>query len=314
MPLPAQVQRDLDRANALLAPPQEPQVAQPPVALTPIAEATQVHQPAPQPAAPPPPPPSEDWEHKYRTLQGVHSAHTRDLKTRIGELETHIAQLARQQQAATPPQAPEVNPQDAETFGTDLVEMVRRTAEGMSGSTIKTLNERIAALEQQLAGASAVASKTADEVFYERLTQLVPDWETINKDDGFLLWLSEVDPMYGQPRQAALTNAGNQRDVSRVAHVFNTFKGAVPQQPKPAPRQEPPVSPHSSGNGGAQMVQAAQGDKPYITIQAVEAFYRDVSKGLYRGRDQDLAQQEAVINAALAENRIVDARQMSRAM
>jgi hypothetical protein len=51
-----------------------------------------------------------------------------------------------------------------------------------------------------------------------------------------------------------------------------------------------------------------------ITIQQVEAFYRDVQRGLYRGRDEELAQAEAVINAALAENRIVDARQQTRTM
>jgi hypothetical protein len=51
-----------------------------------------------------------------------------------------------------------------------------------------------------------------------------------------------------------------------------------------------------------------------ISIQAVEAFYRDVQRGMYRGREQEQAQQEAIINAALAQNRIVDARQMPRQM
>ena len=283
-----------------------------PVAPVPQAEATQVQQPAPEPVPVPVAQPVEDWEHKYRTLQGVHNAHTRDLKQRIGELEAHIAQLAQQQR--TPPATPEVqelNPQDAETFGADLVEMVRRTAESAGGATAKQLQDRVAQLEQQLAGASAVASKTADEVFYERLAQLVPDWETVNGDEGFLLWLAEIDPMYGTPRQAALTSAGNARDVSRVAHVFNTYKGQTLRTPKPAPRQEPPVSPRTSGNGASQ-VQPAQ--PQVITIQAVEAFYKDVQRGLWRGRDQEMAQQEAIINAALAENRIVDQRQVPRQM
>ena len=312
--LPAQVQRDLDRANALLSPPQEPQVAQPTVPLPAAEVAPQVQLTAPQPVvAPVSQPPSEDWEHKYRTLQGVHNRHVGDLKQRIGQLEAHIEQLARQQAAApATPQAPEVNQQDAETFGPDLVDMVRRTAESMSGTTIRSLNDRIAQLEQQLAGQNAVVSKTADEVFYERLAQLVPDWEAVNQDEGFLNWLAEVDPMYGQPRQNALNSAGNARDVNRVAHVFNTYKGTVPAKPQPAPRQQPQVSPQTSGNGNA-VVQETQGSKPYITIQNVEAFYRDVQRGLYRGREGEMAQQEAIINAALAENRIVDARQIPRA-
>lgn len=320
MALPARIQRDLDRANALLVPPQDAPVA-PPVAPVQPAEATQVQPQAPEPvavppAAPPPPPP-EDWEHKYRTLQGVHNAHTRDLKQRIGDLEAHIAQLAAAAKTVPPatPPVSEVNPQDAETFGQDLVEMVRRTAEGMSGSATKELQGRIAQLEQQLAGASAVASKTADEVFYERLEQMVPDWETVNQDEGFLAWLAEIDPLFGAPRQSALTSAGNARDVSRVAAVFKTWQDQTPAKPKPSARQEPQVSPHSSGNGAAQLSpEAAAGQKSVITIQAVEAFYKDVQRGLWRGRDQEMAQQEAVINAALAENRIVDARQMPRQM
>jgi len=312
MALPASIQRDLDKANALLAPQPAQQVV-PPVALTPVAEATRVYETAPQPVATPQSQ-SENWEHKYKTLQGVHNRHVGDLKGRIGELEDQIQRLSRQQaqQVATP--APDMDPQDAETFGEDLVDMVRRTAENMAGSTIREMQGRVAQLEQQLAGATAVASKTADEVFYERLAQLVPDWETINVDDGFLLWLAEIDPMYGQPRQAALTNAGNQRDVTRVAHVFNTYKGVSPPQPKPpASRQEPQVSPRSSGTGSSQLPQQQGAPGGFITIQAVEAFYRDVQRGLYRGREQDMAQQEAVINAALAENRIVDARQVRSA-
>jgi hypothetical protein len=316
--LPARIQRDLDAANALLAPPQQdPQVALPNPA-EPLAEVTQVQSPAATPAAPPvappPPPPQEDWEHKYKTLQGVHNRHVGDLKQRVAELEAHLDRV-RAQPAAAPatPQAPVLNPQDAETFGSDLVEMVRRTAEGIAGNTIESLNTRIAQLEQQLAGATAVASKTADEVFYERLDALVPDWATVNADEGFLAWLSEVDPMYGTPRQTALTQAGNVRDVNRVAHVFNLYKGTVPAKPKPASRQEPTVTPRTSGNGAAQAVPAG-GNQQVITVQQVEAFYKDVQRGLYRGRDTEMLQQEAIINAALAENRIVDARHVPRSM
>jgi hypothetical protein len=310
MALPVNIQRDLDRANAFLNPPQEAQVVPPnPPAVQ--AEATQVQPPAPTPAAPPAP--NEDWEHKYKTLQGVHNRHTADLKGRIGQLEDQLQHLLQQsrQPAAAPAtsNAPEVNSQDAEVFGQDLVEMVRRQADGLAGNTIRTLETRIAQLEQQLAGASAVASKTADEVFYERLTQLVPDWEAVNKDEDFLNWLAEIDPMYGQPRQQALTSAGNARDVTRVATVFNTYKGTVPEPPKQASRQQPQVSPRTSGNGANPQVPAGP---QTITIQQVEAFYKDVQLGKYRGREEVMAREEAVINAALAENRIVDARQGPR--
>lgn len=310
--LPAQVQRDLDRANALLVPPQ-PEVP-PPDPVTPEARATQVELPAAQPVAQPTPPqvPEETWEQRFKSLQGVRNSERPRFIARIEELEATVQQL--QSRPAPPPpqeQPPQANQQDADVFGQDLVDMVRRTADSMAGNTIRTLEGRIAQLEQQLAGASAVASKTADEVFYERLAQLVPDWETINQDEGFLVWLAEVDPLFGAPRQSALTQAGNARDVTRVAAVFKAWKGIAPEQPKPAPRQEPQVSPRSSGNGSMPQVPAG---KPVVTIQAVEAFYKDVQLGRYRGREGEMAAQEAVINAALAENRIVDARQMPRTM
>jgi hypothetical protein len=247
--LPLQVQRDLDRANAQLAQQNEPpaQPATQPALEQPTQRVETAQQQPPAPARTNEPD-AETWQQRYRSLQGVIATQNRESKQQIAQLEQRLQELTAAMPRAETQPAP-INSQDAETFGEDLVEMVRRTAEGMAGNTIKSLNDRIAQMEQQLAGASAVASKTADEVFYERLAQIVPDWQDVNANEDFLAWLQEVDPMYGLPRQAALTQAGNNRDVNRVAHVFNTWKGTAPQPPKAAPRQEPQVSPRTSGNG-----------------------------------------------------------------
>jgi hypothetical protein len=156
-----------------------------------------------------------------------------------------------------------------------------------------------------------VVARTVDEVFIDRLTALVPDYESINTSDGFLAWLGEVDEVYGVPRQDALTAAGTARDVSRVAKVFLAYKktmqpvvpptAELPPTPPPKVSQlERQVAPRASASAAPAPVNTAQ----IITQAQVQGFYRDVQRGLYRGREAEADQVEAMLNQALAEGRI----------
>ena len=49
---------------------------------------------------------------------------------------------------------------------------------------------------------------------------LAPDWETLNKDPGFLKWLSEMDPLTGVERKRMLNDAVATFGGQRVASFF----------------------------------------------------------------------------------------------
>lgn len=312
--LPAAVQRQLDNAEALLAQSQPPQPSLE-IAGLPAEEVP----PAPAVAPPPPaptPPVEDTWEKRYKTLQGLFNAEVPKLQkanqTLNDQLQAAIARMDKLSQAPAPAPAPQaepprtLDPKDIEDFGKDLVEMVQRQIGSVTSDLVRKVDaivadvdKRLSQLEQESTTTSQTVATTAEELFFGRLSDLVPDWEALNGDADFHAWLLEEDPVYGVPRQAALTGAQRKLDAPRAAKVFNAYKALIPQEPRVDPLDKQ-VSPRTTGASNPPVPQ----EKPVISQQAVEAFYRDVAQGKYRGREKQQQANEAAINAALAEGRI----------
>lgn len=319
--LPRAVQRQIEAADAIVAElnkPAEPApVAQPP-SDPPAQDAQQVQPPVEAnepPAQPPAPPPSVDWEHKFKTLQGLFNAEVPKLQNRTKQLEAQLQEVMAKQKelpkepVAEQPKAP-THDKDVDEFGGDLVDMVHRQVAAQLGAVsakldglVKPLMERLAQLEQSVEGASTTATATAEEIFFDRLTKMVPEWETLNVDQGFLAWLSEVDPVYGQPRQAALHAARNELDSNRVAAVFNAYKATI-VKPEPAPKTDALSKQVSPKSGGASAT-PQQPQKPQVTEKSIQDFYHQVATGKFRGREKEAAEIEQLINQAIAEGRVI---------
>ena len=314
MALPPAIQAQVEAADAALAamnqPPAAPQETV--EALTPDQPKTPEVEPQPQAAAPAPAQPQVDpWEHKYRTLQGRYNSDVPKLQTQVTELKTQLEQAIVRLNEAAKPQAPQekkpvADPQDVEAFGQDLVDMVQRIAERMFGGAASEFQRQAAQFEQRLArlegtlkGTTETVAATAEQAFFDRLTKLVPNWEEVNTNQAFLDWLAEIDPVYGQPRQAALDVAQQSLNSERAANVFKAFLATLPQAPK-----SNPVDKQVSPKAAASAAPTGTDNKPIITQAQIKAFYDDVAKGLYRGRPQEVQQIEAKINAAIAEGRV----------
>ena len=315
--LPRAVQQQVEAAEALLAANTQPETPTP--AETPAADpAPQVQAPvqeaapAVDPAPTPTPPPDDAWERRYKTLQGLFNAEVPKLqqqnKDLSAKLQEAIDRLDKQSQqpATTPEQRPAVDPKDVENFGSDLVEMVQRQTQHVLGSVagkldsvVSDFEKRLVQLEQALKGTTQTVAMTAEEVFFNRLATAVPDWEQINANDAFLAWLADVDPVYGQPRQAALNAAQQSLDVARVAAIFNTFKATLPKPNQAQNALAKQVSPKT-----AAAAQPAPAEKPVVTQAQIQAFYKELATGKYRGREAEAAQLEAVINDAIADGRV----------
>lgn len=281
--------------------PTEPPIADAPTAQEPVVP--EVKQEAPKPDA---------WESKYKTLQGLFNAEVPKLQGQVKELTSRlneaIAQLEKTAKAATPePQKASVDPKDVEAFGSDLVEMVQRVAQQMLGGVaakvdgvVAGFEQRVSALEQAQKATSQTVAVTAEDAFFNRLTIQVPDWEQVNGDERFLAWLGEVDPLLGQPRQAALTAAQQSLNIERTVAIFNAFKSTLPQKPtKAATAVEKQISPSTAATAAPTPT-----EKPVITQAQIQTFYADVAKGKYRGRDAEVVKLEQIINQAIAEGRV----------
>lgn len=320
MALPRSIQAQLEQANAVLAqantPTQEPAAQQPTAEIAP--EVPEAQQQAPEstastetPAQPTQPQP-EVWEHKYKTLQGLFNREVPTLQNQVKDLRTQLeTAVARLNEAAdakakpSEPAAPVADPKDVENFGSDLVEMVQRTAERMFGRAASELQgqaarieQRLAQLEQALQGTHETVAMTAEQSFFDRLTKMVPDWEQINANDAFLAWLAEVDPVYGHPRQSALNAAQQSMNAERAAAVFKAFAATQPSAPKPNA-----VAKQVSPKAAATAAPTSQ-TKPILTQQQVVDYYNAKRRGEYRGQEAEVQRIEAMINLAIAEGRV----------
>ena len=313
MALPQSIQRQLDAADSLLAQakapvPETPPTPEPQPTPTPVEPAAET--PSPEVAPSPPPVPEETWQHKYKTLQGLHnvqSTQMRELKERQRQADLRAQEMGQElERLKQPVEKPGVtDPKDVETFGADLVAMVARVVDRKIDSIAGVLDAKLKSVDERLSGTAQVVAKSAEEVFFERLTAAVPDWEALNSDNEFLLWLTEVDPVYGMPRQNALDAAHHELNATRTANVFLAFKaGKTPvAAPAPAPtaasKLEKQVSPNT-----ASVSAPAPAQKPKWSQAQIVAFYDDVAKGRFRGREAEAAQIEVSLNQALAEGRV----------
>ena len=235
--LPPSVQRQLDEAAALEAQlygqaptPKEvvntdaPQPAETPQPAP--AEPAPVEQPAPQPE-------EETFRQRYNVLQHKYNAEVPRLHAQLREAVANITQLTaevqrlQQETAQQPTTSVPQDEEDTERFGEDLMAAIDRRATALAQQMLQSrdgeITQYIRSLEAKLENVGERVVQTDQERFYAALAQRVPQWEAINTNQAWLAWLSEVDPVYGQPRQAALDAAANALDANRVAAIFEAF-------------------------------------------------------------------------------------------
>lgn len=264
-----------------------------------------------QQVATPPALPPEDWQQKYRTLQGIFAKQTGELQaqnkvyeSQLAEFRQSLAEMKAKQDK--PSEKAAADPKDVENFGADLVDMVQRYAERMFqsvadqfGGKAAELESRIAKLETTVTGVSAKTESTMEQQFFAALDGLVPNWTRINGDGRWLQWLAETDPVYGAPRQAALDHAQAALDVKRVSAIFQAFE-----------RQFPPTQAESLANqvapstAASPMSVTAQPARPILSSKFVEKFYNDKARGRYDSNPAEAARIEAEIDNAARESRI----------
>lgn len=274
-----------------------------------------------------PPVQTENFEQKYRTLQGMYNADMTRLRTEKADLEARLVALEKKAVAPTPAPTPAkqerkptvlITDTDREEFG-DAIEVMRKAAqeemENRYSDTISSLQETVRLLQSQINSdiapsvkrVSAHQAQSAEDRFWADLDNRVPDWEAINASDAFQTWLLEVDRLSGFSRQTFLEDAQGKGDVVRVAEFFNEWKAKTKpsNDPKPGSSKqdlEKHISPGKSKAGGTGHVQK---DVVY-TREDVRKFYRDVASGVYKGNEPERARIETDIFAAQQSGRIVD--------
>lgn len=269
----------------------------------------------------------ETLTQKYKTLQGMFNAEvprlqgqTREQAQRIQQLEQLLASVAaQQQQKPAESQAPAalISAAEAEEYGSSLDVMRRVSREELAPlmqkfasieGLLRQLQQSQATVVPQLQQVQQRQAVTAEQQFWADLTGAVSTWREVNDDPEFQAWLLQADPLTGITRQTYLEDAQRALDARRVANFFSTWlEKAGPAVAQPNARAstaktelERQVAPGKSKNTGNP---ASNKGKSYSGSD-ITNFYKEVSQGLYKGREDERAQIERDIFAAQRDGRI----------
>ncbi|NQW93626.1 MAG: hypothetical protein HQ446_06270 [Polaromonas sp.] len=260
-------------------------------ALSTDQQATQA--PAPKTGSPPPAP-ADDWEHRFKVLQGKYSAEVprfaaenKDLKSRLETLEHELEQMKAK------PTESLVKQEEIDEYGPGLVDLARRIAREEQAQK----DTEITTLKRQIAQLSEDSTKTAKNDFFKSLNAIVSDWEQINEDPGFIKWLEEVDDLTGETKQNLLSRAEVGRDAARVGKFFTSYKKATSSwAASSAQSLESQVVPSTNKSPDTPP------SKKVWTRAEITGFYGRMRRGDVS--DKDAIAIEADITAASIEGRI----------
>jgi chemotaxis protein histidine kinase CheA len=306
--------REMEEASKAATPPPET----PPVETPKATDGQDTPAPAPAPATQQPQ--GDDvWRQRYLTLEGKYKAEVPRLHSQLKEMQTKLEELAaRTTRTETPPpekpKAKRVTEKDQETFGADLLDVIKRQAEEIAADALADLQAKVGKLESeneqlkaQVTGVSQTQSLTAQEVYFGKLAATVPDWEAINVSPGFLDWLGEVDELSGETRQAYLDRAFNSLNVAQTAKLFNAYKKTLAPAPTPPPAPKATEVQRQVAPGKSKTPpgpQASDASSKIWSANEIDKFYGEVRSGYYRNNPQEMLRIEAEIDAAVASGRV----------
>lgn len=270
----------------------------------------------------------QNWEHKYHAMQGRYKAATKT----IGELQENMTQLGDelvrtqslvhnaprigdgvQPLAPQPVRNPQITDADVQNYGPEIIDLVRRAASEVVGDAVAPLREDTTQIRQTL-------QKTAKQGVVDSLSDAVPNWQAINRDPEFKRWLSLPDVYSGVVKGVLLNQAVKAADAPRAIAFFKSFLSeraatghsdpVVEPQPQAAALREPAIpletlaAPGRARPATGNTAPGSPADKPVFTRAQVAAFYANVRKGHYAGREREKDADEQQIFAAQREGRV----------
>jgi hypothetical protein len=254
-------------AEEPVAPPTEPQTAEPVEVETPEQEAS--------------------YKRQLEVLKGKYSAEVPRMAAEIRELKEMLAKAQVSAQPVTRPS--KLSQEEIDEYGSGFIDVMKKAA-------AEVVPDDVGEIKQQVEQLRSESARAAEERFFRQLTEQAPQWKQLNENPEFLTWLSGIDPLSGRIRQEIFDEARDRRDGWRVGNFFNSFGGSQePEQVASDPladQVEPPTT----------RVSAPPPGKRTYTPADISAFYAAVREGKYTAADATRI--EADIFAAQSEGRI----------
>jgi len=241
-------------------------------------------------------PVSDDYKQKYETLQGMYNADIPKLQQQVAFLQ---GMLADQSPTVTNKQTPQQLPPEQTNEDLDFVQkeypymvtainaIVDQKLAYMQQEILRQVSVAMQGLAGQVNNLGVESGQTRDSLFWSRLSDLVPDWESLNTNKGFLEWLDEKLPFSNVSKFDLLKQARAEFNANKVAEFFTSYKeekGIVTTPNKQQGRRI--VAPGRSAGSVGQNQTIQAGDKP-LTREEIAAFYDRVRRGYYVGKEKE---------------------------
>jgi len=330
MAVPKQVQKQTEAVQALYkdlneedsAPSPEGEAA--PIQEVVSADSAEEVAPQPEPVEQGEGGQDDDYEQRWKTLQGMYNADTARLSTQNQELSGRLQQMEEliSTMQATPAPTPEpeqpkslLTEDEVEEYG-ESIDIMRKVSQEITGGyqqQIDSLNATIQQLQGQVVPrVEQIANQQTQSIeqnFWSALSDAVPNWREINDSSEFQTWLLEIDPLTNMTRQTYLDGAQRDMDANRVANFFTSWvqaNGTEPAQPSRSASNSELAKQVAPGKGRTSATPHGNTKRTY-TPDDLTTFYRDVREGKFKGNEEERDKIERDIFAAQQEGRIVNA-------
>ena len=259
----------------------------------------------------------EDYEHKYKVLQGMYRKEVADVRAeiqRVNSVATQQATLiqelrrqvdeARAVQQSTPQASAQVlDMAEYEEFGPEIKKLAELAGQ-LQQKNIE-LERKLFQVNETLPQLQGKVRQVTEVEFDSRMDQMVPNWRDQDRDQNFINWLGNISPVTGRQIRESLSEAYQARDAGRVAGIFNEYRNflalqnlrsAPPAAAAPAaPQQRRMPTPAPASRGGVPVPGAS---KKY-TAQDFVTLQNEAQRGLWNDRPDEFRRLEAEMHASL---------------
>lgn len=253
----------------------------------------------------------DDFKQKYNTLRGKYDAEVPRLHQQVKQLTDELTvikdELTAKKVEPTKPKEKVslVTDADRAEFGEELLDVQRRVAQEVSQDYEGRLEQQDAVIKELREELAKTGNQLSEVGFSQRLAQLVPDFTEIDKDERWIAWLDEHDPMSRGPRKVQAQQAYVAEDAEAVAYYVGLWKDslAAPEEAKPNQAElEKQVAPNRSAN--SVRTQSTAANSKVYSAREVDAAWNKVRTLNTRGQYAEADKLEADLTAAYMEGRV----------
>jgi hypothetical protein len=256
---------------------------------------------------------ADEFEQKYKTLRGKYDAEVPRLHSQVKDLTAKLNNLSESLTAKPKePTKPKekvsyVTDEDRAEFGEELIGVQRRVAQEVSQEYEGRFEQQSAIIEQLQQQLKVTGNQVGEMSFSQKLSQIVPDFASIDNDERWVEWLNEYDPMLRGPRRDQAAQAFNTGDAEAVAHYVKLWKESlgpdVPQERQNRQAElEKQVAPNRSANSAT--TKSVGKDAKFYSEREISAAWNKIRTLNTRHKYDEATKLEADITTAYLEGRV----------